>query len=77
MTRVLEFRPRDKPLRGMLARGVWTAPYFGPNGETVLVAVDSQQRLVGSPRIIGDGESRIAAADSLLDELDRADPIAG
>ena len=59
----------------LLRRGVWQADFFGPDGELVLIALNRQRRLVAPPLVVAHGESRIAAADRLLNVLDRADPV--
>lgn len=33
-------------------RGVFVAPWVGPNGEHVLIAIDSRGRLVGEPTTV-------------------------
>lgn len=57
----------------LLPRGVWQAPYFGPTGELVLLAVTSKHwkwREVVVPH----GASRVVAAESLEADLDAFEP---
>jgi hypothetical protein len=61
--------------KDLLRRGVWQAPFFGPDGEMVLLAVTRDSRLVGDPVIVPHGASRIAAADVMLDRLNSIDPV--
>lgn len=56
-------------------RGVWMAPWLGPNGETILVAVTREKRLAGEPVIVPIGGNHVAASDELWDRLDGRDPI--
>ena len=58
-----------------LNRGVWVAPWTGPNGETVVYAIDSTNRLLASPVVIPHGTDHVALADRLWQELDRQDPV--
>jgi hypothetical protein len=59
----------------LLGRGVFQAPWLGPNGELVLLAVRRDHRLNAPPFVVPHGASRISAAESLLDGLDRDDAI--
>jgi len=62
------------PFAEMASRGVWQAPWFGPDGELILVSVTRARRRLREV-VIPHGGSRIEAADSLLAELERDDPI--
>lgn len=55
-------------------RGVWVAPWMGPKGEIVLLAIRRDGRLVGEPYTIPVGTSHILALDALWERLDREDP---
>jgi hypothetical protein len=59
-----------------LGRGVWQAPFDGPDGEMVLVAVTSRGRIVGEVAVIPHGASRVETAERMLAALDLADPVA-
>lgn len=59
----------------LLRRGVWQAPFFGDNGEMVLVAVRRDGRILGEPVTVPHGASRIDAAEALLARLDTIDPL--
>ena len=66
-------RERDK----QTTRGVYVAPYLGPDGEIVLLAITSSRKLATSgPVIVPHGADRVAAAEALWDLLDRVDPPA-
>ena len=54
----------------LLERGVWSAPWIGPNGELVLLAVTEASKLAAPPYIVPDGASRIDAADLMWDEIE-------
>ena len=58
-----------------LGRGVWQAPFDGPDGELVLVAVTSRGRMCGEVTIVPHGASRIETADRMLLALELADPL--
>lgn len=63
-------------LRGLLDRGVYKAPWMGPNGEIVLLAVTSKHCLVSlSPIVIPAGSNHVQAVDELWDMLDAIDPL--
>lgn len=69
---------RTLPVAGAgdtLPRGVYVAPWVGPNDEIVLVAITRGHRLAAPPLTIPHGASQIGAADALLALLDRDDPI--
>lgn len=60
-----------------LSRGVYVAPYHGPNGETVLLAITARQRLAAEPLFLTLGDREVEMADrlwALLDEADAASP---
>jgi hypothetical protein len=59
----------------LLNRGVYQAPWLGPNGELVLLAVRKDHRLNAEPTVVPNGASRIAAAERLLDDLEGDDPV--
>jgi hypothetical protein len=61
--------------KDLLKRGVWQAPFLGPDGELVLAAVRRDGRLNEPPLVIPHGASRIDAAEEMLDRLNAADPI--
>lgn len=63
------------PSLDLLGRGVFQAPWLGPNGELVLLAVRRDHRLNAPPLVVPHGASRIAAAESLLAGLDRDDDL--
>ena len=56
------------------SRGVWIAPWRGPNDELVLFAQDSKAHLVTDPVTIPHGADRVAIADGLWDLLTWAEP---
>lgn len=47
---------------------------MGPNGETILVAVDRRNRIRGW-RVVRVGENHVQTADELWDALDGEDPV--
>ncbi|MFI5228497.1 MAG: hypothetical protein ACHQWU_05485 [Gemmatimonadales bacterium] len=57
-----------------LTRGVYIAPWLGPDGETILVAIDSKRRLIAEPTVVAAGASQVLAGDALWDRLEAADP---
>ncbi len=59
----------------MCNRGVWKAPWMGPNGEFVLIVIDSKRRLVNGPVTIPVGGDHLAVADALWDFLEVVDPV--
>jgi hypothetical protein len=63
-----------EPTRSQLPRGVWIASWDGPNGETVLLAIDSAHRLLGLPMAVPMGWSVERASDALWLVLDTLDP---
>ena len=56
-----------------LSRGVYWAPWVGPAGEPVLIALDGDRHLVGEPRMIARGENSVAIGDEMWELLDNAD----
>jgi hypothetical protein len=56
-----------------VGRGVWLAPWQGPNGEMILVAVTAQRRRLDE-YVVPIGANHVDAAERLLDRLDLADP---
>src|SRR5689334_8663825 len=58
---------------GLLERGVWTAPFLGPRGETILVAIDRDHRHVRSITVPPD-IGLVDVSGDLWAFLDRADP---
>ncbi|MHB1097860.1 MAG: hypothetical protein ACYC3F_17005 [Gemmatimonadaceae bacterium] len=72
----MPFRPADPSRSGLLARGIHLAPWLGPDGELVLVAVTSKGRTLREPITLPHGADRIGAAEALWEELERADPVA-
>lgn len=58
----------------LFGRGVYLAPWQGPNGELVLLAITHERKLVCPPRVIPDGASHILAGDEMWDLLERSDP---
>lgn len=57
----------------MLDRGVWAAPWIGPNGEVVLLGVTNERKLALDPVTVPDGASRVAAADRIWDAIEDAE----
>lgn len=58
-----------------LTRGVYVAPWMGPNGEIVLIAVTRERKLAGDPVTVPHGTSHLLAGDELWARLERADPL--
>lgn len=56
-----------------VGRGVWLAPWQGPNGEMILVAVSGQRRRIAEHEV-PIGANHVDAAERLLDRLDLEDP---
>jgi hypothetical protein len=63
-------------LAALLDRGVWQAPWVGPDGELVLLAVTRAHALNEPPHNVAHGASRIEAAERMMAALDRDDPVA-
>jgi len=59
----------------LYGRGVWIAPWMGPNGETVLVALNRHDRQLGDVILIPAGGNHLAASDELWARVERDDPI--
>ena len=57
----------------LCGRGVWNAPWSGPNGELVLLAIDSQHRLINGPMVVARGTDHVMVADAMWDLLDACD----
>lgn len=57
----------------MISRGVWCAPWDGPNGEIILVAVSSAGRRL-EERLVSVAEDYLEVAETMLDRLDALDP---
>lgn len=57
-------------------RGLYVAPWMGPNDELVLLAITSRGRLAAEPLVIPWGSDSVALAEELEATLDRADPPA-
>lgn len=64
--------PLDCP--APLPRGVYVAPYLGPNGETVLLAITARQRLAAEPLFLVTADREAEMSDSLWRLLDQRDP---
>ncbi len=56
-------------------RGVWIAPWMGPNGEMILVGLNRHDRQIGDPLMIPLGGNHLAASDELWKRVDRDDPM--
>lgn len=56
-------------------RGVYIAPWKGPNGEFVLLAITREQKLACPPRVIPIGGNHVQAGDEMWDLLESSDPI--
>lgn len=56
-----------------VGRGVWVAPWMGMNGETILVAVRHDNRLVAE-YALSFGDDHVAASEALWAQLELADP---
>ena len=57
-----------------VGRGVWVAPWMGPNGELVVVAVSRRNRLLAE-RIIAPGDNSDAIGQELWAIVERDDPL--
>jgi hypothetical protein len=65
-----------EPAAKGLSRGVWIAPWVGPEDEMVLFAIDARRHLVAthtSPKL----SDHFAALDALWHQLDTVDPAFG
>jgi hypothetical protein len=56
-------------------RGVYVAPWIGPNGETVLIAISRAGHLVGDPLTIPIGGNHVGSGDDMWDRLEADDPV--
>jgi hypothetical protein len=56
-------------------RGVWIAPWMGPNGETILVALNRHEHQIGEQIMIPLGGNHLAASDELWSRVEKHDPI--
>lgn len=59
----------------LLARGVYKAPWIGPNGEWVFLIVSAERRLALNPIIVPLGASLHDAYDAAWEWLNAADPL--
>ena len=66
--------PRPAPRHTLLDRGVWIAPWLGPAGEMVLLAVTTRHQLAVDPMTVPTGASQVLAAELLWDQLEELDP---
>lgn len=57
-----------------VGRGVWVAPWMGPNGELILVAVRRDDRRVAE-RVLSAGDDHVKASDELWAAIEREDPL--
>ena len=57
-----------------IGRGVWLAPWRGPNGEMILVAVTRDGRRIDE-RVLRPQDGHVQAADELWEMLERVDPM--
>lgn len=63
-------------VRSSLGRGVYKAPWWGPNGEWVFVVVRSDGALLGSaPVILPWGCDLVSRYEELWGQLDLEDPL--
>jgi hypothetical protein len=72
--------PEENPKRGdgngvfVLVRGVWLAPWFGPGGQVVLVAIASEHRKLAELVVLIGGD-HVQATDGLWESLDVEAPV--
>jgi hypothetical protein len=64
---------RKAPVGASIGRGVWVAPWQGPNGETILVAVSRKRRKIAE-RLLSPGDDHVGAGEALWDMIERDDP---
>lgn len=64
---------RKASLGSSVGRGVWVAPWMGQNGETIIVAVRRDGRIVDE-RALLPGADHVGASDELWKRLELADP---
>lgn len=55
-------------------RGLYIAPWCGPDGELVLLAMQSNRRLAAPPLQIPHGADSVGMAEGLQRTLEEADP---
>lgn len=58
-----------------LSRGVYVAPWVGPNGEVVLLAITHERKLAEPPRVVSATSSQSVARDEMWARLERNDPM--
>lgn len=68
-------RVTPHPLPGLLERGIWKAPWMGPDGEIVLLVITSERKLLGPPTTLPKGSDYLKAMDALWELLDHRDPV--
>ncbi len=56
-------------------RGVYQAPWTGPNGELVLIAITADRKLACDPVLVPHTASRVLASDAVYEKLDMLDPV--
>jgi hypothetical protein len=54
-------------------RGVFIAPWLGPNGETVLVSLTKERRQI-ELRYVAAGMNHVLAADEMWEHVEDVDP---
>lgn len=64
---------RTPSFNAVLGRGVYVAPWLGQNGETILVSLRRDGRMVAERRLLP-GDDHLGASDALWAELDLVDP---
>jgi hypothetical protein len=64
-----------KATDGPLPRGVYVAPWIGPNNEVVLLGITRNHHLVAPPTAIPAGANHVAAGEALWALLDGDDPL--
>ena len=64
----------DRTDAGTLERGIWKAPWVGPNGELVLPTVTSRRTLLVPPSVLTLGSDYVTTLGALWDLLDLRDP---
>jgi hypothetical protein len=57
-----------------VGRGVWVAPWMGPNGELILVAVSRTDRRLGEI-MLALGDNHVKASEDLWAIVERDDPM--
>lgn len=66
---------RGAKKKGLLPRGVWVAPWTGPNDEMVLLPVTAGGKLATEqPVVVPNGASRVDAMDRLWQIVESVDP---